>query len=69
MNIQDYMPRWEVVRPIGNGSFGQVYEIKKEEVAQDGEYRSALKVISVPHDPTQYKTYKDDGLDDKSIYL
>ena len=67
MNIQAYMPGWEVVRPIGNGSFGQVYEIKKEGVVQDGKYRSALKVISVPHDPAQYKTYKDDGLDDKSI--
>ena len=40
-------PGWECVKLLGEGSYGCVYEIKKEEFGQ--EYHSALKVIEIPY--------------------
>lgn len=37
---------WHVVRKIGSGSFGSVYEIIREDFGY--EYKAALKVISIP---------------------
>lgn len=63
MNLENYMPGWQIVRQIGAGSFGKVYEIRKDEKnGQGGEYRSALKVISIPPDSEQYRHYRDDGI-------
>ena len=36
---------WKVVRKIGAGSFGTVYEIEKEDFGYS--YKAALKVISI----------------------
>ena len=42
-------PGWEVVRKLGQGSFGGVYEIQR--TLPDGRVeRSALKKLSVPRD-------------------
>ena len=37
---------WHVVRRIGTGSFGSVYEIEREDFGYT--YKAALKVISIP---------------------
>lgn len=37
---------WHIVRKIGSGSFGTVYEIAREDFGS--QYRAALKVISIP---------------------
>ena len=39
-------PGWEFVKPLGKGSYGYVYEIKKTDFGH--EYHSALKVIEIP---------------------
>ena len=57
---------WEIVRTIGSGSYGKVYEIKKIDAFGDTEH-SALKVISIPEDGNEMRAYRDDGLDDESI--
>lgn len=68
VNLEAYMPGWKIVRQIGAGSFGKVYEIQKEETTgRSREYKSALKVISIPSDPEQFRYYRDDGLDERSI--
>ena len=36
---------WVIKRLIGEGSFGKVYEIERENF---GTYRAALKVITIP---------------------
>lgn len=58
-------PGWEVVRRIGGGSFGTVYEIQRD--IYGNIEKSALKVISIPinDDETDYLRYS--GLDDRSI--
>lgn len=64
---QQIWPGWNTVRVIGSGGFGKVYEIRKAEDSKTGEYRSALKVITIPQSPEDYHAYEDDGYDEKSI--
>lgn len=64
---QQIWPGWETVRVIGSGGFGKVYEIQKSEDSKTGDYRSALKVITIPQSSDDYRAYEDDGYDEKSI--
>ncbi len=45
--------KWRIERKIGEGSFGTVYEIRREDFGQV--YRAALKVITVPQSETELK--------------
>lgn len=54
--MEEYMidlPGWEVVRCIGSGSSGKVYELKKND-KYGGDFHSALKVISIPSTQQEY---------------
>ena len=42
---------WIIVREIGQGATGHVYEIKKNGCCE--EIRSALKVIRIPKSPSE----------------
>ena len=42
---------WNVVREIGSGSFGKVFEIRRDRYGIVE--RSAMKVIAVPQDPNE----------------
>ena len=66
MSTTSPLPGWEIVRTIGSGSFGKVYEIKKNDAFGAVE-NSALKVISIPESGSEVKAYRDDGYDDASI--
>lgn len=65
MKKKQLWPGWEEVRVLGSGGFGKVYEIRKND--EMGDYRAALKVISIPSAPDEYQSYRDDGYDDESI--
>ena len=58
-------PGWETVRLIGRGSFGTVYEIRKD-VLGDTE-RCALKHISIPQDESEIQEMRLEGQDGASI--
>ncbi len=58
-------PGWEVVRPIGSGSFGVVYEIRREFFGR--EERAALKVISIPKEADEIDELYREGYDQDSI--
>ena len=65
-NIKYLLPGWKIVRMIGKGSFGIVYEVEKD----DGYGRvahSAIKVISIPESAEALEQYRDDGYDDLSL--
>lgn len=47
------LPGWETVRRIGNGSSGNVYEIRKKD-EYGGDFHCALKVISIPATQAEY---------------
>ena len=52
--------KWRIERKIGEGSFGTVYEIRREEFGQT--YTAALKVITVPRSGVEYQAALDDGM-------
>ena len=60
----DYAP-WKVVRQLGQGSFGSVYEIHREEFGET--YTAALKVISIPQDESEVIANRANGMDDQSM--
>ncbi len=55
---------WVVKRLIGEGSFGKVYEIERENF---GTYRAALKVITIPSNSVEVKNAREEGMEEKSI--
>ena len=56
---------WNVVRTIGRGSFGTVYEIRKETYGTVE--KAAMKVISVPESNERLDDLYGSGLDDESV--
>lgn len=56
---------WIVVRRIGAGAGGVVYEIQK--TGHDVTLTSALKVITVPQDPGAAAALRGDGMDERSV--
>lgn len=58
-------PGWKIVRLIGRGSFGAVYEIQRQ-VFDDTE-KAALKVISIPQNAGDIDEMYNDGYDEESI--
>lgn len=44
--LQGVWPEWQIVRKIGKGSFGVVYEAVRRD--HQIESRAAVKVISIP---------------------
>lgn len=58
--------KWRIERKIGEGSFGTVYEIRREDFGQV--YRAALKVIAVPQNEAELKNVRQEGMNDESIH-
>ncbi|MBE5882023.1 MAG: serine/threonine-protein kinase [Lachnospiraceae bacterium] len=58
-------PGWECVRQIGAGAFGKVYEIQREEYGKV--YKAALKVITIPQNPSEVQDAYSEGMDEKSV--
>lgn len=56
---------WRIVREIGSGSFGCVYELQREDFGEI--YRSALKVITVPHSQSEIQSLADEGMSPADI--
>ena len=53
-------PGWETVKPLGKGSYGYVYEIKKTDFGH--EYHSALKVIEIPQNDYEVTVLLEGGV-------
>ncbi len=56
---------WYIRKKLGEGSFGEVYEIVREDFGKN--YRSALKVISIPRTEDEIREMKAGGSDETSI--
>lgn len=59
-----FFGKWEVIKRIGKGNFGSVYEIVRKEY--DRQYHSAMKVITLP-DENEYRYMIDEGATDRQI--
>ena len=63
--IKATWPEWDVIRIIGQGSFGAVYEIRREVF---GKVESAaLKVITIPQHDEEIEELRSEGYDDASL--
>ncbi len=67
MNIPNKLPwpGWEIVRRLGSGSYGSVFEIDREQFGIHE--RAALKVISFPKDPGELEEWRQSGYDDQTL--
>jgi len=66
--VKKYEPlwgSWSVEKFVGEGSFGKVYKISREDWGQ--KYESALKLIRIPQSENDIKETKTIGLDDESV--
>lgn len=59
-DIKKIWPKWEINKIIGEGSFGKVFEISRNEFGI--EEHSALKVISIPQSDSEVQSLKNDGM-------
>lgn len=51
---------WQIKRKLGEGSFGRVFEIQREDFGEI--YRAALKVITVPQNEAELHSILDEGM-------
>ena len=58
-------PGWENAGLIGEGSFGRVYRIKREEFGIV--YEAALKVVTIPGSQADVRAAYDEGMDGESV--
>lgn len=63
--INNIWPNWHTVELIGEGSYGKVYKVVREDMGHCT--YGAVKVISIPHDSSEIKELTNSGMDEKSI--
>ncbi len=56
---------WKIVREIGSGSFGKVFEIEREDFGYT--YKAALKAVTIPQSQSEVDSIMDDGMDSESV--
>ena len=56
---------WKIVRLIGEGSFGKVYEIERNQFGI--EEHSAMKVVKIPNSTAEVQSLKSEGMDQGSL--
>lgn len=56
---------WKLVRILGQGSFGTVYEAHREDFGIL--YKAAIKIISVPYSQSEIASARAEGMDEESI--
>jgi len=67
-DIHGYAPlwgSWHIESLIGEGSFGKVYKVRKEEFGKT--YFSAVKIISIPQSEGDVRRIRGEGLDEDSV--
>ena len=58
---------WKIVREIGAGSFGKVFEIERVDDFNGDIYKAALKAITIPQSESEIDSIMDNGLDQDSV--
>ena len=67
MDIGSNWNNWTITDLLGEGSFGKVYRIERNEFGYS--YKSALKVIRIPQSNTELKIIRNEGMTDESITM
>jgi Protein kinase domain. len=65
-NIGDVvLGNWRLERLIGEGSYGRVFEAKREDFGQ--EYKAAIKIVTIPQNQSEVSSVRSEGMDEPSI--
>lgn len=64
-DILKVWPNWKILRTIGEGGFGKVFEICRNEYGI--EEHSALKVVSIPQSDSEMQALLNDGMTEPEI--
>ena len=64
LEILKIWPDWKATKLLGEGSFGKVYEIVRNNFGI--EEHCALKIISIPSSPAELQSMRNEGMDDAS---
>ena len=69
VNLENVWPGWQIVRTIGQGGYGVVYEAVHEEAGISS--KAAVKVISIPKNPSEMDSLRSEGMtkDQTRTYL
>ena len=56
---------WELVRLIGQGSYGRVFEAHREDFGTT--YKSAIKIMTIPQSQSEVESAMAEGMDEQSV--
>lgn len=56
---------WNIKRLVGEGSYGKVFEIEREDFGTT--YKAALKVMTIPSNESEIKSIMADGMNEASV--
>lgn len=65
-NMEPLFGFWRIVRLIGEGSYGKVFEIEREDFGR--KYTAAMKVISIPQNESELRSAMADGMTSESVH-
>ena len=63
--VETIWPEWQIDGVLGQGSYGKVYRITREELGHV--YHAAAKVIKIPQDKSEISHLSSMGMSDDSI--
>ena len=63
--INEIWPKWHTEEPIGQGAYGRVFKVRREELGEV--FYSAVKVIRIPQDEGEIREMVSDGMTSQSI--
>ena len=66
MDVGNYWREWEITELVGAGSYGKVFKIRRTGINNFVE-ESALKVIRIPQNASDYQSALSEGMDDESV--
>ena len=60
--LKKVWPQWEIVRELGEGAFGSVYEVERKDIG--GTFKAALKFMSIPKSQKEIQDAMTEGMDE-----
>ncbi len=63
--ISSIWPQWQIVKLLGKGSYGSVYEAIRSE--HNVESRAAVKIISIPQELSETESLRSEGMSEDKI--
>lgn len=65
MDIKKAFGDWQIEKSIGEGAFGKVYKITREDFGHV--YDAALKVIEIPQSQSEVESIRNEGMSEESV--